>query len=636
MNLTNFITEMERQKTTKLFQDFPPVSTAAWEEKITADLKGADYDKKLVWKSEEGFHVRPYYRSEDLQGLEYLNSLPGEPPFVRGVKKDNNHWIIRNDIRIPDIEKANASALEAITRGADAVGLTAREVTTHKQMNQLLSGICLESTGIHFFSSRSYPLTLELFIYEINHRGSGGEKIHGSLDFDPISYLLLHGEFYRTWLNNLEESEYLLDTIQKRLPHFKAININGHYFQDAGSTLVQELGFSLASACEYIAGLTSKGFSVDVVAPRIQFSMATGPNYFLEIAKLRAARLLWAKMVGQYQPKLVDSFRLFIHSTSALWNKTIYDPYVNMLRTTTEGMSAALGNADSVSLHPFDSSYKEPDGFSRRISRNQQLILKEEASLDKIVDPAGGAYYIENLTNSLAYHAWELFKQVESKGGIVQCIANGFLQGEISRSRQKKELDFAQRKLTLIGTTQYPNLQEKMVDKVQIEEPNPSAAPTPFIKLEKFRAGKPFEVLRLATERHVKNGNKQPAVFLFTIGNLAMLRARAGFISNFFGCAGYEILDNPGFSDIDEGIVTALGSHAEIVVVCSSDEEYATFVPEIARKIKSANPKIVILVAGYPKDSIEILKNSGVDDFIHVKSNLLSTLQTYQSLFGII
>ncbi len=627
---------MEHNSSKSLFRDFPPVSTTAWEEKIKADLKGADYDKKLVWNSDEGFSVRPYYRSDDLRGLEYLNSLPDEAPFIRGVRKDNNEWIIRQDILVPDIEKANALALDAISKGADAVGLMSGEVTTHKQMNQLLSRIDLDSTGVHFLSSRSYPLTLELFIYEINHRGAGGEKIHGSINFDPISYLLLHGEYYVNWLHNLEESEYLLNTIQKRLPHFKAINVNGHYFQDAGSTLVQELGFSLAAANEYIAGLTSKGFSVDVVAPHIQFSLATGPNYFMEIAKLRAARLLWAKMVGQYNPVMADSLRMFIHSTSALWNKTVYDPYVNMLRTTTEGMSAALGNADSVTLHPFDTSYKEPDDFSRRISRNQQLVLKKEAYLDKIVDPAGGAYYIENLTHSIAYHAWELFKLVESKGGAIKCITTGFLQDEISQARQKKEMDYAQRKSVLIGTTQYPNLQEKMVDKTQVIESKPATVSSPFIKLEMFRAGKPFEEIRLATERYIKNGNKQPAVFLFTIGNLAMLRARAGFISNFFGCAGYEILDNPGFSTIDEGVAAALASFAEIVVICSSDEEYATFAPDIVREIKKVNHKIVVLVAGYPKDSIEVLKISGIDDFIHVKSNLLSTLRTYQSHLGII
>ncbi|MCK9421922.1 MAG: acyl-CoA mutase large subunit family protein [Bacteroidales bacterium] len=626
---------MDDNQGAELFQEFPPVSTAAWEEKIKTDLKGADYDKKLIWKTDEGFKVKPYYRSEDLHGLEYLRSLPDEAPYVRGIRKDHNQWIIRQDILTSEIEKTNQLALDAISKGVGAVGLMSKEVTTHKQMNQLLAGIDLSRTGVHFISSRSYPLTLELFIYEINHRGIEGEKIHGSINFDPIGYLLRKGEFYINWAQNLEETEYLLTTIQKRFPHFKAININGHFFQDAGSTLVQELGFSLASANEYLASMTTKGFSVDSLAPYFQLTLGIGPNYFMEIAKLRAARLLWTKMVEQYHPKKIESLKLFIHSTSALWNKTLSDPYVNILRTTTEGMSAALGNADSITIQPFDISFAEPDEFSSRIARNQQLILKEEAYLDKIADPAGGAYYIENLTHSIAFHAWELFKKVEERGGIIKCITKNFLQDEIARSRSQKEMDYAQRITVLIGTNQYPNLLEHLPERTGFPDESTSDIVTPFAKLPRFRAGKAFEEIRLATEQYVKNGNKRPSVFLLTIGNLAMLRARAGFITNFFGCAGYEILDNAGFATIEQGVASALASKAEIVVICSSDEENATVAPEIARQIKNADEKIKILVAGYPKDIIETLRTAGVDDFIHRQSNLLLILRTYQSLFGI-
>ena len=211
---------MEYNEQTKLFSEFPPVSTAAWEEKIFADLKGADYTKKLVWETGEGFDVKPYYRAEDLQGLEYLNALPDSSPFVRGLRKDNNDWIVRQDFCSADIESSNALALDAISKGVGSVGLNAREVTTHKQMSRLLAGIDFNKTGINFISSQSYPLTLELFIYEISHRGSGGEKIHGSINFDPISFLLLHGDFYADWQHNLEETEYLLNTIQQHVPHF--------------------------------------------------------------------------------------------------------------------------------------------------------------------------------------------------------------------------------------------------------------------------------------------------------------------------------------------------------------------------------------------------------------------------------
>lgn len=627
---------MDHQEQSKLFNEFPSISTDTWEEKIHTDLKGADYNKKLVWKTDEGFDVRPYYRAEDLQGIEYLKALPDTSPFVRGLRKDDNDWTVRQDFKTTNIEDTNALAIDAIIRGAGAIGLKATEISTHKQMSRLLEGIDLNTTGINFIAAQSYPLSLELFLYEVSHRGDTGDIIKGSLNFDPISYLLLKGEFYVNWINNLEETEYLLDIIHKKLPHFKAVTINGHYFQNTGSTLVQEIAFSLASANEYMAGLTTKGLSIDQVAPYIQFSLGIGSNYFMEIAKIRAARLLWTRMVEQYHPVDPDSFRLYIHATTAMWNKSVYDPYVNMLRTTTEGMSAALGNADSITVQPFDVSFKDSDEISRRIARNQQLVLKEEAYLNKIIDPGAGSYYIENLTHSIAQHAWELFKEVESKGGMIECIKTGFIQDEVERSRRQKEMDIAQRKIVILGTNQYPNLQEKMADKIGESAAMHASVESSFKKLVPFRGARAFEEIRLATEKYVARGNKRPGVFLFTMGNLAMLRARAGFTTNFFGCAGYEIFDNQGFSTVDEGVAAAFQSKAEMVVICSSDEEYGAIVPEITQKIKESHPETRILVAGYPKDLIEPLKSAGVDDFIHVKSNLLETLRNSNCLLGIL
>ena len=627
---------MDIHEQTKLFSEFPPVSTGTWEEKIMADLKGADYSKKLIWKTDEGFDVKPYYRAEDLAGLEYLNALPGNSPYVRGLRKENNEWIVRQDIFSTDIQKSNLLAKDAIAKGAGSVGLKSNEVTTHKQLSELLAGIDFQKTAVNFISAKSYPLTLEFLIYELNHRGVFGDRMKGSINFDPISYLLLHGEYYISWDNDLEEAEYLLGIVREKLPDFKVITINGHYFQNAGSSLVQELAFSLASASEYLACLTNRGLSIDVVAPYMQFSLSIGPNYFMEIAKLRAARLLWTRMLEQYQAKSEESFRLFIHATTALWNKTIYDPYVNMLRTTTEGMSAALGNADSLTILPFDIPFRDSDEISRRIARNQQLVLKEESYLNKIVDPGAGSYYIENLTHSIAHHAWAVFKDVEVRGGMMECIKSGFIQDEVKRSRNQKVMDIAQRKIIMLGTNQYPNPLETMADFIQTSaEADPSVLTT-YKQLTPFRVSSGFEEIRLATERFVKNGNKRPTVFLFTLGNLAMLRARAGFAANFFGCAGYEIIDNQGFQTVDDGVASALASKAEIIVICSSDEEYPQIVPEIAGKIKTAKGTVRIVVAGFPKELIETFKAAGVDDFIHVKSNLLETLRDFNKKIGII
>jgi len=608
----------------KLFSEFPPVATADWEKKIIADLKGADYSKKLLWNTEDGLQVKPYYREDDLTGLEYIGRLKKEHPSVFNSGKPSD-WIVRQDILTADIEQANRLALDAVAHGADAVGLDAREITTHKQMSALLNGIDLSHTSVYFTSSKSYPLTLELFFYEVSVQNLGGGAVRGGINFDPLGYLLLHGDFYMTFSNNMEEAEYLLNTIGKRLPHFRPLTVNGHTFQNSGSTLVQELAFSLASAHEYISALIAKGFDIDSIARMMMFHFACGPNYFMEIAKLRAARILWARIIGHYKPKDDSSLRMFIHASTATWNKTVYDAHVNMLRTTTEGMSAAIGQADSIGIGPFDMPFRQPDGFSNRIARNQQLILKEESYLNRMNDPASGAYYIESLTDSLAQHAWDLFRKVEGMGGLIEAVKSGFIQDEIEKNRNRKEADIAQRKTVLIGTNQFPGLNEMMLEKIQAREAREESAGS-YKKLHTVRVSGVIEEIRLATEDFTLKGNPRPEVFLFTYGNLTMMRARAGFAANFFGCAGFAVTDNSGFENIEEGIAAASGKAPSVVVFCSSDEEYMEIALKACLPLKAAVPGLIIVVAGYPKDITGELQIAGVDYFIHVRSNLAETL----------
>jgi methylmalonyl-CoA mutase len=623
-------------KDAKLFSEFPPISTSEWEAVINADLKGGDYEKKLVWQTLEGIKVKPYYRAEDLENLSYLKTNPGQAPYVRGNKTNNNAWDIRQDIDANDIAKANQVALDAIKRGATSIGLRVKEVKTAADMAALMNGIEVTKVKINFISSRSYPQTLDLFLGFLKANGIDARKVYGSVNFDPFSYLMLHGDYYTTFENNLIEAEYLLHLCEKSLPNFKVITVNGHFFHNSGASIVQELAFTLASAHEYLYKLISKGSNVDELTPNFVFSFAIGSNYFMEIAKIRAARLLWAKIVAQYNPERKESMQVFIHNTTSIWNKTVYDPYVNMLRTTTEAMSAAIGGADSITVLPFDEAFKETDDFSTRIARNQQIILKEESYLDKIVDPSAGSYYIENLTNAIAAYAWDLFKKVEEKGGFAEAVKAGFIQTEIEKTAQVRDIELASRKTTLLGTNQYPNLTETMFANIQEIELETTEKPSKFKKLNIYRGAEPFEELRLATEIYVNEGNKKPAVFLLTYGNLAMRKARATFATNFFGCAGYEIIESNGFNSAEEAAKAALDSKAEIVVICSSDEEYTEIVPVIAPFLKTGNATINITVAGYPKDQIEEFKTIGVDEFIHVKSNIITTLKAYQAFLGVI
>ncbi|MEI6695417.1 MAG: methylmalonyl-CoA mutase family protein [Bacteroidota bacterium] len=623
-------------KASKLFSEFPPVTTPEWEAVIHADLKGADYEKKLVWETLEGIKVKPYYRAEDLENLSFLKANPGEAPYVRGNKTQNNSWDIRQDIDTKDIGKANAVALDAVKRGATSIGFKVKEVKTANDMATLLNGIDVTKVKINFISSRSYPLSLDLFLGFLKANNVDTQKVWGSINFDPFSYLLLHGDYYTTFENNLVEAEYLLHLCEKSLPNFKVITVNGHFFHNAGASLVQELAFTLASANEYLYKLISKGNNIDKLCPNFIFSFAIGSNYFMEIAKIRAARLLWAKIVEQYHPIQQESMQVFVHNTTSIWNKTVYDPYVNMLRTTTEAMSAAIGGADSITILPFDEIFKETDDFSSRIARNQQIILKEESYLDKIIDPSAGSYYIENLTNAIAAFAWDLFRKIESMGGFAEAVKTEFIQTEIEKTAQIRDMELSSRKTTLLGTNQYPNLTETMFDKIQEIEVETKIKPSKYRKLQIYRAAEAFEEIRLATEIYVNDGMKKPIVFLLAYGNLAMRKARATFATNFLGCAGYEIIDSNGFSTAVEGAKAALEAKADIVVLCSSDEEYPEIVPVIATVLKSANANINITIAGYPKEHIADLKAMGVDQFIHVKSDVISTLKAYHEFLGVI
>lgn len=616
----------------KLFTEFPPVTTEQWEAVIQKDLKGADYEKKLIWKTPEGFNVKPYYRAEDLTELSYLQANPGEFPYIRGNQKESNDWIIRQDISSKDVKTTNLLAVDALNKGAQSVGLRVKQVETMEQMSALLQGINVETAGIHFTSSKNYVQTLNLFVQYLEKNNIDAKKVNGSINFDPFNYALQHGKFYGSLESNLAEAKEIFTQFASKLPNFKFITINAQYFHNAGSTLTQELGMGLAVANEYIYALTSAGISIDELTPRFVLHLATGSNYFMEIAKIRAARLLWSKIVEQYQPKSEESSKIFIHSSSSLWNKSVYDPYVNMLRTTTESMSSVIGGADSIFVLPFDRTYKNEDDFSARISRNQQILLKEESYMDKIADPSAGSYYIENLTDSIAHFAWKIFQTIEEKGGAAKCIENDYIQNEVKNSAAQKDLDIATRKIIILGTNQYPNAGESMLDKVQGcgcgcegccgKDENPK-----FAILKLYRGAEAFEKLRLDTEKFVQKGNKKPAVFMLTYGNLAMRKARAGFASNFFGCTGYDIIDNLGFETPEEGAQAALSAKAEIVVLCSSDDEYAELVAKAAPLLKG---KTTIILAGAPTEA-EAFKAAGIEEFINVKSNLLQVLQKFQS-----
>ena len=613
----------------RLFSEFEPISTSQWEAEIVKDLKGADYDKKLRWKTDEDLVVNPYYRAENTADLGYLTeNMPNEYPFVRGSQTLANDWKIVQTITEKDPKQANKIAVDSIAKGANAAAFNASAVATAADMAALLANIDLDNVGVRFSNAKSYVDLAELLVDFVETSPFDKNNVRGAFNFDPISYVLQHNKFWRSKEEDLSEIGKLQEIIGKKLPKFHYITVNGGLFHNCGASIGQELAYSLASANEYLAFATDNGIAIDEILTKINVEFSISSNYFVEIAKLRAARLLWATLANAYNPTEKDNTKVSIFSKSSLWNKTVYDPYVNILRLTTEGMSAAIGGADSIDLEAFDASYKDSDDFSRRISRNTQILLKEEAYFGKIVDPGAGSYYIENLTDLLAEQAWNLFKDVENQGGIIQLAQKGHLKEAVAETCKKRDMGIATRKRVILGTNQYPNVNEEMLDKVMHSDTKS------YEGLQPYRGAFAFEQLRLDTEKWAKIHGR-PKVFLLKIGNVAMRQARAGFITNFFGCAGYQIIDGQAFSSEQEGVDAAIAAQANIVAVCSSDEEYATVAPVIAQKLKAYSTDIQCVAAGNPTEIIESLKSAGVDDFIHLRLNLLETLKRYNALLGI-
>ncbi len=618
------------EKEQKLFTGFAPLSTEEWEAKIHADLKGLDYERALVWRTWEGFNVRPYYREENIKDLNFIDTLPGEFPYVRGNKKSGNNWFIRQDIYVKDLEEANKKALNVLGRGADSLGFyfDCRTKITKADLDLLLKDICLEAIETNFVCGCENCNCAVPFAEFIPAGNFKKDELIGSSAIDPIGSFVLKGKLG-------EQAFTELKTIIEKtaeLKNFRVIGIHGKFFANSGSSIVQELAFSLAQGAEYLTQLTELGLGVDGVAQNIKFHFGIGNNYFMEIAKFRAARLLWAQIVKAYNPENEDSAKMMAHSENNTFNKTVYDPYVNMLRTQTETMSAALGGADSISVLPFNAVFEDTTEFSERIARNQQILLKEESHLDKIADPAAGSYYIETLTNSLAEQAWKLFLEVQEKGGFVAAFREGFIQNEIKAMAAKRNANIAQRRDNIMGTNQFPNFTEKVTKEMEVsifQSTDFTAEDAEVETLKPYRSAQAFEALRYKTDMYAKN-NKRPVAFMLTIGNLAFRKARAQFSCNFFAVAGFEVIDNNGFKTVEEGVAAARAKDADIVVVCSSDEEYAEVAPKVAELLNNE----IMVVAGNPACKPE-LEEKGISNFIHIKSNILEELREYQEKLGI-
>ncbi len=579
-----------------MLADFAPVSTQVWKDKIIADLKGADFDKKLVWRTPEGFNVQPFYR--------------------------------REDCACKNARKANAKALEVLNKGITSLGFCLdKDKLTYHFIKTLLNGIYAPAVAINFsICACAAPTLANILVRYYGRMGYDTKGLIGSINVDPIKNMLLKGKA----LTREQVSQKIAETVKaaKSLPGYRVVGVNSVILNNSGAYAAQELAYALAWGAEYMTMMTEAGIPNYRAANAIRFNMGIGGNYFMEIAKFRAGRLLWAKIVEAYKDPIFttalrNAAKMNVSAETSRFNMTVFDAYVNLLRSQTETMSAALAGVDEITVTPFDVTYEEPTDFSERIARNQQLLLKEEAHFDKVVDPAAGSYYLENLTASIAAEAWKQFLDIQERGGMYQLVSEGKVQEHMAANLKARLADVAKRKEVLLGSNQFPNFTEKAGKKIKKSDKTcccKGACEPQIATLPIARAAEEFEALRLETEA----AKKQPIAFMLTIGNLAMRIARAQFSCNFLACAGYKVIDNNGFATIAEGIKAARKAKADIIVLCSSDDEYADLAPKAWKKLQNA--KELFIVAGAPA-CMEDLQKLGITNFIHVRCNVLETLK---------
>ena len=583
---------MKTTATERLLEEFPPVSTAEWQAAIARDLKGADPEKRLVWRTEEGLGVKPFYREEDLAGLACVDTAPGSFPYRRGARTSGD-WRIREAIDAADVEEANRMARAALAAGAEEIAFSGFLVEGECELEGLLRG--LDTIPVHFECADEQLIRLLV------------ERLNGTPRAAETS----------TGCDALASVEFVAEVIVAAPAGLVPFTIQGAAFAETGATAVEEIGFTLAAGVDFLAALAERGVDVNRAAAALEFSFAAGSNYFFEIAKFRAFRMLWARAVESFGGTH-EAAKARIAARTLHWNKTVYDPHVNILRATTEAMAAVLGGADAVTVTPFDACYKTPDEASRRLARNAQLLLKHEAWLGRVADAGGGSYAVETITDFLAREGWKVMQEIEARGGFRRAQAEGMIAQALQRDLATREQAVALRKRVLVGTNQYANPAERALDRIDEQRMHADV-----------RGARAYEELRLRTERHAAAGGKTPRVLLAEIGDAKMRAARSNFARNFFACAGFE-MQKRRFKKAEE--IAAAG--ADLIVLCSADAEYAAQASALLAQLRALGRETPVIVAGNPENAEE-LRAAGVADFVHVRSQPLEFLTRWQERLGI-
>ena len=619
--------------------EFPKPTYEEWKEQAVASLKGAPFEKKLLTKTYEGITLEPLYTAAHAEKYPKQQSLPGFEDYLRGIYAGGyleEAWKIAQNVAGTPAE-ANALLKQELAKGATAISFDYDEVKLKDaaDLEALLDGICLLENPLNVYAGAEAKTMLDMLWARIQNKGYKEYDYKGCVGADPI------GEYAR-WgcagcKDELPKLAECLKFTKANMPQLKTIFINGTVYSYAGANAIQEVAAAMATAVYYIEYLTEQGFSVDEVAKSIRFRFALGANFFMEIAKLRAARTIWAQIVKAYGGS-DEAGKIDIAAQTSEFTQTVYDPYVNILRATTQTFSGVVGGVSELTVHPFDKAIRPADELARRVARNIQVMMQTEFGLMAPADPAGGSWYVETLTGQVAEAIWAKLQEIQAKGGILAVLEDGSLYDEVEAVLQERFKKLAFRTDKAVGSNMYPNMTE-----VPLEGACDKACTCccdevkPAIKaFAPHRWTEQFEALRKATEDYVAKTGKNVKVFLCNMGPIPQHKARADFAGTFMEVAKFEVLRNDGFATTDDAIAAAKASGADVAIICSTDDTYPELVPVLAKGIKAAAPGMKVMLAGAaPAELKAEWDAAGVDEYVNVKSNCLAILSNIQKERGI-
>ena len=712
---------MKTSRPSPLLAEFPVPAPAEWRRAAEESLEGAPFEKKLITRTPEGIDLQPIYTAAE--GGAITGNWPGLAPYGRGstaLGARPNGWLICQELPYGQPEEFNAALLQDLNRGQNAVnflfdvatrlGLDPDEakpgevggcglsLATLDDLVRALRGVDLAAVPVYAPAGVSALSLTAMFAAALAEQGQSPAVLRGGILADPLTEWLGRGTLPGGLDGAYNDMATLTDWAARAGTPLRTIGVGANHWADAGGSAVHELAFGLATGVEYLRALHDRRIGASRAAARVLFTFSSGSNFFMEVAKFRAARLLWTRAVTAAGGSS-GSARMVCHARTSLWNKTQLDPHVNLLRATTEAFAAIAGGCTSLHVAPFDECIRAPDDFSRRLARNIQIILGEECHLGRVVDPAGGSWYVESLTRQLAARAWALFQEIEGRGGMAAAIRAGFPQETVDQLALQRIAAVESRRDGIVGTNLQPNLRERPMDAPGVDydalaaqrvwqvnsyrlavDPEGSrqvlnrlhdlnhAAPGTKMRrlVEAFaqgatlggiskvlRAGRgdapavnrlclrrrsePFARLRRRVEAQVARTGGRPKVFLANLGPRKQHAARADFSTGFFAAGGFEVLTNPGFGATASAAAAARESGAAVVVICSTDDTYPQLVPPLVAALKAGPRPPLVVLAGLPAtpELQHEYRSAGIDEFIHLRANCAQILARFLDLLGI-